>query len=205
MTFHGDEAWTRDKERDAYVLGRVLAILLRENLRESLGGVYGVSAGGAIARRPREERTFSISFGCDPARIDELVKATEAEVAALVNAGVKPEILDRVRQTFLRERETQLRNNTFWANWLQTAARHGDDPALVLDPTLITARMTADLVKASAKRLLDRRRVYRAVLVPAGAATPAAKAAPRRPAAKDPKLVPGAEADPNTVPGVEKP
>ncbi|MEJ7596734.1 MAG: insulinase family protein [Kofleriaceae bacterium] len=206
MTFHGDEAWTRDKERDAYVLGRVLSILLRENLRENLGGVYGVSAGGAVSRRPRQERTFSISFGCDPARIDELVKATEAEVAALVKSGVKPEILDRVNQTFLRERETQLRNNTFWANWLQTAARYGDDPALVLDPAPTTARMTSDLVKATAKRFLDGRRVYRAVLVPAGAARPTKPAARKQPAPpKDPKLVPGAEAEPNTVPGAEKP
>ena len=205
-TFHGDEAWSRDKERDMFILGRVLSILLRDNLRENLDGVYGVSAGGALARRPHQERSFSISYGCEPSRVDELVKATDTEIAALVKSGVKQDILDRVKETFVRERETQLRNNNFWAGWLQTAYRYGDDPALILDTAPVVARMTPELVKAAAKRFLDGRRLYRAVHMPAKGdpAKPAKPAKPKQPAPKDPKLVPGAEAD-HTVPGAEKP
>ncbi|HEY5934370.1 MAG TPA: hypothetical protein VIU61_07045, partial [Kofleriaceae bacterium] len=149
---------------------------------------------------------FGISYGCDPARVDELVKATEDEIAAVLKNGVKPDILDRVKQTFLRERETQLRQNGFWSGWLVSAYRHGDDPALILETEPVVARMTSANVQAAAKRFLDPRRLYRAVMLPAAPGTNAAKpkpAAPKNP--KGPKVVPGAEADPRTVPGAEKP
>ena len=41
--------------------------------------------------------------------------------------------------------------------------------------------MTPDHVKAAAKRFLDGKRVYRAILLPAPAAKPAAPAAPKQP------------------------
>jgi hypothetical protein len=100
-----------------------------------------------------------------------------------------------------------LRNNNFWAGWLTSAYRHGDDPGLVLETEPVVARMTSANVQASVKRYLARTRMYRVVMVPAkpGAKPPKAPAAKKPAAPKDPKLVPGAEADPNTVPGAEKP
>jgi zinc protease len=167
LLFHGDEAWSRDKDRDMFILGEVLSIRLREVLREDKGGVYGVAVHGSIARTPHAERSFVISFGCDPARLDELVKATFDEIAQLQRAGIGAEYLEKVKQTFTRERETQLRNNGFWLGWLTTAYAHRDDPTLVLDPSKMTARMTSDNVKAAAKRYLDGKQYYEPILLPA--------------------------------------
>ena len=55
---------TRDKDRNLFILGQVLSIKLREVMREDMGGVYGVRAGGQIERSPHQGRSFSISFGC---------------------------------------------------------------------------------------------------------------------------------------------
>jgi zinc protease len=167
VLFHGDESWTRDKDRDMFILGRVLSIRLREVLREDKGGVYGVGASGGLARSPHQERGFSISFGCDPARVDELVGAVFDEIAQLQRAGIAAEYLEKVKQTFTRERETQLRDNGFWVGWLTSAYAYRDDPTLVLDPGKMTARMTSDNVKAAARRYLDRRQYYEPILVPA--------------------------------------
>ena len=167
LLFHGDEAWTRDKDRDLFILGQVLQIRLREVLREDKGGVYGVGVGGAIARAPHQERSFSISFGCDPARVDELVKAVFDEIAQIQKAGIGADYLEKVKQTFSRERETRLRSNGFWLAWLSSAYTYGDDPALVLDPGPMIARMTSDNVKAAARRYLDARQYYEPILLPA--------------------------------------
>jgi zinc protease len=167
VLFHGDESWTRDKDRDMSILGRVLSIRLREVLREDKGGVYGVGAGGSLARAPHPERGFSISFGCDPARVDELVGATFDEIAQVQRAGIGEDYLEKIKQTFTRERETQLRDNGFWVGWLTTAYTHRDDPTLVLDPSKITARMTSDNVKAAARRFLDKKQYYEPILLPA--------------------------------------
>ena len=185
LDFHGDESWTRDKDRDMFILGRVLEIKLREVLREDMGGVYGVGASGDIERSPHQERTFEIRFGCDPKRVDELVKAAFGEIDKLAKSGASADYLDKVKETFLRTRETQLRDNEFWEVWLSNAYHYGDDPTIVLDTAPIVARMTSANVQAAARRYLSARQYFEAVLLPAAAKTaPAAPAPAAAPAGK---------------------
>lgn len=178
MMFHGAERWSRDKERDLYVLGQVLSIRLREVLREDLGGVYGVSAGGSFSRGPYPERQFSIQFGCAPDAVDKLIAAAQAEIAKIADVGIDATYLEKVKAAFTRERETSLRTNGLWVNWLETTARYGDDPTLILDPAPLIARMTTEHVKAAAKHYLDAKQYYQAVMIPAAQPpTPGAAAA----------------------------
>jgi zinc protease len=167
ILFHGDEPWSRDKDRDLYILGQVLEIKLREVLREDKGGVYGVGVGGRLSRAPHPERDFSISFGCDPLRITELINATFDEITALQSTGIGDDYLEKVKQTFTREREVQLRNNQFWLQWLDSAYTYGDDPTLILDPSKMIARMTPANVQAAAKHYLDAKQYFEPVLLPA--------------------------------------
>jgi zinc protease len=154
-----------------------------------MGGVYGVGAGGRITRSPYQERSFSIRFGCDPARVDELVKAAFEGAAKLAKDGVDEATLERVKQTFVRSRETELRTNRFWVGWLSSAYKYGDDPAIPLDTAPVIARMKPDLVKASAKKFVDAKQYYQAVMLPEGAADakPADKPAEKKADAKDAK------------------
>lgn len=169
LDFHGDEPWSRDKDRDMFILSQIVSIRLREVLREDLGGVYGIGVDGTLVRSPHAERSFTLRFGCDPGRVDELVKASFAELGSIAKDGVPADYLERVKQTFVRGRETELRKNRFWARWLATAYRYGDDPTIVLDTGKVVARMTSDHVRAAAKRYLDPRQYFRAVLLPEGA------------------------------------
>lgn len=194
IDLHGPEKWTRDNDRDMAILSQVLSIKLRETMREDLGGVYGVGAGGRISRSPFQERTFSISFGCDPTRVDELVKAAFEGAAKIAKEGVDDATLERVKQTFVRTRETELRRNGFWLGWLSTAYKYGDDPALVLDTAPVVARMKPDLVKAAAKRFLGAKQYYLSVMLPEEtAAAPAAKPAPAAKQAPPEKQTPAAK------------
>ncbi len=167
LMFHGKEPWTRDKERDLYILSQVLSMRLREILREDLGGVYGVGVGGGLVRRPREERVFSIHFGCAPEATEKLIKAALDEIATIGKQGIGADYLDKTKQAFLRDRETEMKTNGFWLGWLASSARYGDDPKLALDPSKMIARMTSDNVKAAAKRFLDPKQYFRAVMMPA--------------------------------------
>ena len=171
LIFHGDETWSKDKERDAFILAEVLNIRLREQLRENLSGVYSVGANGNLMRTPRQVRTFSVSFTCAPERVDALVAATFKEMAEIAKSGVSAEYLDKVKAEFLRARETELRTNGFWLGQLTWAAFYGDDPAIVLDPNNVARRVTSDNVKAAAKRYLDPKQYFQAVLVPEVAAS----------------------------------
>ncbi len=166
LDMHGLQKWTRNDERDMTILSQVLSMKLREVMREDMGGVYGVGARGRLTRSPSQERSFVIQFGCDPARVDELVKAALAGAEKLKKEDVDAETLDRVKQTFIRTRETDLRNNRFWLGWLASAYKYGDDPALVLDTKQVTDRMTPANVKAAAKKFLDTKQYYLSVMLP---------------------------------------
>ncbi len=167
IAFMGDEPWSRDKDRDMFVLSSVVSIRLREILREDLGGVYGVGAGGSLSRVPHQERTFSLQFGCAPESVDKLVKASFDELAAISQKGVSAEYLEKVKQGFLRERETAMKTNGFWIDWLGESYRFKDDPTIILDPSKAVARMTSENVAAAAKRFLSPKAYYEAVLLPA--------------------------------------
>ena len=177
IDFHGDEKWSRDKDRDMFILGQVMSIKLREQMREDMGGVYGVGAGGRINRSPPFERTFTVRFGCDPTRVDELVKAVMDTAEKLKKEDVPADVLERVKATFVRGRETDLRRNGFWVGWLENAYRYGDDPTIVLDTSAMTARMTPANVKAAAKAYLDTKQYFESVMLPEGGA-PATAPAP---------------------------
>jgi zinc protease len=173
VSFMGDEKWSRDKERDMFILSSVASIRLREILREDMGGVYNVGAGGAISRSPRQERTFSLQFGCAPDAVDKLIKASFDELTVIATKGVGAEYIDKVKQAFLRERETAMKTNGFWVDWLASSYRYKDDPTTILDPSKVIARMTSENIQAAAKRYIDMKAYYQAVLLPAAAAAPA--------------------------------
>lgn len=200
---HGDESWTRDKERDMFILGRVLSIRLREVLREDMSGVYGVGAGGFVTRAPHQERTFTLQWGCEPGRVDELAAAAFAEIAKLATAPKRPvekedkaakdkkdlpiddddlaDYLAKVKETYVRERETAMRTNGFWIARLLESYRFGDDPTLVLDPSKMIARMTPANVRAAAKRYVDKKQYFEAVMLPRDDAAPAKATKPATP------------------------
>ena len=167
VDIHADDAWSRDKERDAYVLGQVLSIQLREELREEKGGVYGVGANVSIERIPHQERSVSINFGCDPTRVDELLKAMNVVMDGLVAKGPTSDYVDKVKEIYTRARETELRQDRFWLGRLERAYEFGDDPTEIPDTTKTIARMTPALIQAAAKHFLDRKQVYTAIRLPA--------------------------------------
>ena len=177
LDYHGDDSWSMDKERDIYTLGQLLSNYLREDLREEKGGVYGVGAGGFVERSPHQARSFSISFGCAPDRVDELLKAVKDDITTLATKGPDDDHLDKVKQIYTRSRETDLRTNRFWSTRLLTAFRYKDDPNDIPDTSKALARMTAANAKAAAKHfLIDSKEIYQAVRKPkTDAAAPAPK------------------------------
>ena len=171
LTFHGPEAWTRDTENDMRMLSEVLRMRFREILREDMGGVYGVSAGGFVSRRPKKEFTFNVSFGCAPENVDKLEKAAFDEIKAIQTNGIGADYITKVKQLRRRDHETSLKENSFWIGELARAYRYGDDPKLILDFDAFVDKISGDRVRAAAKKYLTNTQYVLGELRPA-AATP---------------------------------
>jgi zinc protease len=180
LGFHGREQFSHASEDDLDVLGEVLSIRLREVLREELGGTYGVSAGGHLDRRPRQEYTFTINFGCAPDRVDALENKVLEEIAAIQKNGVTDEYLDKVKQGHRRSHEVNLKENGFWTRELEDAYRYHDDPRRILHIDDYLARVTSAHVKAAARRYLHRDAYAVGTLKPEVSVPTPAASAPRK-------------------------
>jgi zinc protease len=166
LVFTGGATLSRQERSVLSALGSVLEIRLREELREELGGTYSVSVGASASRVPRDEYRVTISFGSDPARADALVRAVFAEIDTLQARGPRPADLAKVKETLIRSRETNLRQNGWWLGQLLASVRDGDPPAQPLEPVL--AGLTVESLRAAARSYLDRSRYVRVTLLPEG-------------------------------------
>lgn len=164
IVFSGAARLNRQERSVLSALSEVLEIRLREQLREELGGTYSVGVGASASRVPRDEYRVTISFGSDPARADTLVKAIFAEIDTLQASGPRAVDLAKIKETLIRSRETNLRQNSWWLGQLLGQVKDGDPAAAPLEPVL--AAITAESLRSAARSYLDRSRYVRVTLLP---------------------------------------
>ena len=166
LVFTGPARATREERFALDALGQILEIRLREELREELSGTYSVDVSGNISRIPREAYNVSIQFGSAPERADSLAGTVFAEIDSMARQGPRPDELAKVKETYIRTRETNLRENRWWLSLLASARRENEDPAgrFALEPQL--SRLTPEVIRAAAATYLDRKRYVRVTLLP---------------------------------------
>ncbi|MEN0063678.1 MAG: insulinase family protein [Myxococcota bacterium] len=156
-----------------YSMTDILAVHLRRELREERGGVYGVSVRAGAIERPTPRAATTIRFTCDPARVDELITATEAAIASLKRAGPDPQdVLDEQAKN-RRSRETALETNGFWMSSILGSLRRGDNPEAILDWDSRNDALSVATVKAVAKQMFGKNQA-KVVLLPEDAETASA-------------------------------
>ena len=114
MMFHGDFEYNRDNN---YILSSMIAYLrikLREELREDLGGVYGVGIFGGGSKKPFENYSISISFNADPPMTDTLVNAAKRVIQRAMEDGPDEADMTKVKETQRQSRIKDLKENRYW-------------------------------------------------------------------------------------------
>jgi len=101
------------------VLADILAIKLRESMREDQGGVYGVRVSENIQKYPVNEYSVSISFACSPENVDSLVNTVFIEMAKIQENGPEGTDINKVKETLIRSREVNIKTNSYWLNSLE--------------------------------------------------------------------------------------
>ena len=144
----------------------VLEIKLREVLREDLGGTYGVWVGSSGSHYPDEEYRISISFGSDPDRVEELTQVIFEQIDSLKTVGTTDLYVDKVKEMRKRQRETDLKENSFWVGALETLDFNGVDPRLLTQYPALVDSLTVDVVQQSAQKYFNMDRYVRVVLYP---------------------------------------
>jgi len=93
------------------VLSEYLDIILTDEIREKLGGVYSISAGTSVSVIPRGETRLSSYFVCDPERAEELIKAVKNSITDVYNKPVNTSTFNKAKEALLMEHEKALQSN----------------------------------------------------------------------------------------------
>ena len=147
-------------------LGLILDTKLREIVREELSGTYGVNVRPAYSKIPDEEFTLMISFGCDPARVDELVKTVFQEIENLKTKGPSDKDVNDAREALFREYERGMKEN----GWLltQIAAKYQlqEDPREILAIEKSFQTLSPQVIQEAARTYLNTNNYVRVTLYP---------------------------------------
>jgi zinc protease len=97
---------------------RVLDILVREDLREKRGGIYGAGISSFAELHPEGRYQTQITFTAEPTRVVELTDAVFAEIKDLRDNGPSAANFAKVKEQLRREHEENLQTNDAWINWI---------------------------------------------------------------------------------------
>jgi zinc protease len=141
---------------------------LQRTLREDLGGTYGVSARPQFSERPTGEYRVTISFACDPARMDALVTSLFRVIDQFRQTGPSRSQIADVKSALVRDLETNSRDNAYLLNQLTYKYQYDEDPAEALNVEKFYDLITPAAVQQAAQMYLDTSRYVKVTLVPEG-------------------------------------
>ena len=169
LVFTGPFAYDGWKNNfDLRAMTTVLEIKLREVLREDLGGTYGIGVNASPSHFPDQKYRIDLNFSCDPERVEELTQVIFTQIDSLQKFGTTDLYIDKVKEMRKREREINLKENSFWVNILQWSDFHGIDVRLVHQYSQLVDTLTSAVVQAAAQQYFDMENYVRVVLYPEG-------------------------------------
>ena len=150
----------------AQAMADTLAGNLQRTLREDLGGTYGVSMTPRFSMRPIGEYRFTISFACDPARTDALMKTAFEVIDEYKRNGPGQGQVADTRSTLTRDLETNSASNLYLLNRILFKYEFDEDVKEVFNMRPFYDQVTVAALRDAAREYLDTDRYVAVTLVP---------------------------------------
>ncbi len=166
ITFTGPFNWSYENSYKLNSMLDVLRIKLREVLREDKSGTYGVGVYGVGEKYPEEKYNITITWGCAPERVNELVEDAFQQIDSLKQVPVAPIYITKVKETQIRERETKLKENKYWLNLLQRYLFNDMDLSEINKYPERISNLDAQEIQEAAKKYFNMKNYVKVVLYP---------------------------------------
>jgi zinc protease len=111
----GPAGFDEEKNMTAALLTEYMDIMLTDEIREKIGGVYSISAGASISTIPSGEYRLSVFFQCNPARAEELIAVVKERVTGIGTRPLNQDTFNKSREAMLKEYENSLQINNYIA------------------------------------------------------------------------------------------
>ena len=166
ISYKNDYKYNLKNSLIARALGDILQLRYTETLREQEGGTYGASARASVSKRPIEEARISVSFDCNPDKVETLVTIVHQEIQKISNGIIKQVDLDKSLTNYLKDRKQQKDYNRYDMSLLRNYFREGynmNDPKNFEN---IVNSITAKDIQKFTEKLLKNAQQYEIVIKP---------------------------------------
>lgn len=114
----GEGEWTYKNQLVTSAFQAALERSLRTRLREELGGVYSVGVNASLQRWPYQNYSVTVSFTCDPDRVDELYDEVNKVFAKFVEGDIDEQLVENFKTQAKISRQKSLKENGFWLSYI---------------------------------------------------------------------------------------
>jgi zinc protease len=155
LSWFKSRPYTEKYSAGVSALNEYLEIILNDEIRQTLGGVYSISSWVSITPIPKGELSGGVYFMCDPKRAAELIAAVKGEFKKIASGEIKRDVLDKAIEALIREQEESVQRNIFIAQSYANSAVIFRSKLSRLDerPALYRAVSQADIQLAAAELL----------------------------------------------------
>jgi len=142
------------------VLSEYLDIILTDEIREKLGGVYSISAGTSVSVIPNGEYSLSVYFICNPQRVDELTDAVINKINDIFRRPINIDVFNKSKEALLMIHERSMQRNLHIAQSYANSYVLYNTPLNRLNLRPETIReVTAQEVQALCRQMLVNRQI----------------------------------------------
>jgi zinc protease len=166
IAYKNDVDYSLKNEYLANTIGDILKLRYTETLREQEGGTYGANVSAEVSKRPIAKGEISVSFDCNPEKVDTLINVVHQEINKLAQGDIKQEDVDKTLTNYLKERQQEKDFNRYEMALLTDYVIEGynrNDPANFED---IINAITVKDIQQFAKHILDGADTYVIVFMP---------------------------------------
>jgi zinc protease len=141
---------------------------LFETIRQELGGTYSITATPDANKFPRPEYSVRIDWTCDPARTTALVQRVFKEIAFVRTTPLSQRQVASIRDTLLREFETNSQDNGYLLNQIARRYQDGDaaDVATVVNLSQQIVALSGEALQRAAQTYLNADNYVQVTLMP---------------------------------------
>jgi zinc protease len=112
---NGPADFSEQRNQNAALLSEYLEIILNDEIREKLGGVYSISSGASISVIPYGEYRINVYFVCNPSRVEELINAVRDILTGITKQPLNQDTFNKSKEALLKEHERSFQRNLYIA------------------------------------------------------------------------------------------
>ena len=135
-------------------------------MREEKGGVYGIGVYPSLTHYPKEGYEITIEFGCAPERAEDLINTALQDIENVKKNGAEEKNIVKIKETMRREREVDLKENSFWLGVLSSTCMNNENVLELLDYNKFIENIKSDDLKNLANQYFNMQNYAKFVLMP---------------------------------------